>query len=276
MSADARVRIRCSRCWRSPLPRRLLCWHSPRVGTALASGFGGPGGLSGRAPRRPRARTTAPSRFLGASSRRRSSASGSASCHPAGGRGRCGPWPTPSSPARRRCRRSSSWRSPFRPSASAPRRRCWRSSIYCLMPILRGTAAALDAARGDVAEAARAMGLTPVPDPAQVEIPLALPVIAEALRVALILAVATAAVGALAGASTLGTPDHHRPAEPERGLHPAGRRRDGGARLPGRRPAPPRARRALRAPPARPRRRPLRRCPYRPGIILPEHRPACP
>ena len=34
----------------------------------------------------------------------------------------------------------------------------------------------------------------------------ALPVIVEALRVALILGIATAAVGALAGASTLGTP----------------------------------------------------------------------
>ncbi len=33
--------------------------------------------------------------------------------------------------------------------------------IYCVMPILRGTAAALDSASGDVAEAARAMGMTP-------------------------------------------------------------------------------------------------------------------
>jgi osmoprotectant transport system permease protein len=78
--------------------------------------------------------------------------------------------------------------------------------IYCVMPILRGTAAALDAARGDVTEAARAMGLTDMQVLWQVELPLALPVIAEAMRVALILAVATTAVGALAGASTLGTP----------------------------------------------------------------------
>jgi osmoprotectant transport system permease protein len=78
--------------------------------------------------------------------------------------------------------------------------------IYCIMPILRGTAAAFDAASADVAEAARAMGLTPLQVLGQVEWPLALPVIAEAVRVALILAIATAAVGALAGASTLGTP----------------------------------------------------------------------
>lgn len=78
--------------------------------------------------------------------------------------------------------------------------------VYCVMPILRGTIAALDATTGDVEEAARAMGLTPAQILRQVEIPLALPVVASAVRVALILAVATAAVGALAGASTLGTP----------------------------------------------------------------------
>jgi osmoprotectant transport system permease protein len=78
--------------------------------------------------------------------------------------------------------------------------------IYCVMPILRGTVAALEAARGDVADAARAMGLTDAQVLRQVELPLALPVIAEAIRVALILAVSTAAVGALAGAGTLGTP----------------------------------------------------------------------
>jgi osmoprotectant transport system permease protein len=78
--------------------------------------------------------------------------------------------------------------------------------IYCVMPMLRGTAAALDTVSADVAEAARAMGLTPFQVLREVEIPLALPVIAEALRVALVLAIATAAVGALAGANTLGTP----------------------------------------------------------------------
>ena len=78
--------------------------------------------------------------------------------------------------------------------------------IYCIMPVLRGTAAALEAAQGDAVEAARAMGFTPGQRLRQVEFPLAVPVIAEALRVALTLAVATAAVGALAGAATLGTP----------------------------------------------------------------------
>jgi osmoprotectant transport system permease protein len=78
--------------------------------------------------------------------------------------------------------------------------------IYCIMPVLRGTAAALESAQGDATEAARAMGFTASQRLWQVEFPLAIPVIAEALRVAFILAIATAAVGALAGASTLGTP----------------------------------------------------------------------
>ncbi len=79
-------------------------------------------------------------------------------------------------------------------------------AIYCIMPILRGTAAVLDAAASDLREAARAMGLTPGQVLWQVELPLALPVMTDAVRVAVILAIATAAVGALAGASTLGTP----------------------------------------------------------------------
>ena len=79
-------------------------------------------------------------------------------------------------------------------------------AIYCIMPILRGTAAVLDTAGRDLRDAARAMGLTPAQVLWQVELPLALPVMTDALRVAAILAIATAAVGALAGASTLGTP----------------------------------------------------------------------
>jgi osmoprotectant transport system permease protein len=79
-------------------------------------------------------------------------------------------------------------------------------AIYCVMPVLRATVAALDSAGRDVAEAARAMGMTASQVLREVELPLAWPVVLESLRVALILAVATAAVGALAGAQTLGTP----------------------------------------------------------------------
>jgi osmoprotectant transport system permease protein len=78
--------------------------------------------------------------------------------------------------------------------------------FYCLMPVLRGTTAAIEAAPADVKEAARAMGFTRLQLILQIEVPLALPVISDAVRVALVLAVATTAVGALAGAATLGTP----------------------------------------------------------------------
>jgi osmoprotectant transport system permease protein len=54
--------------------------------------------------------------------------------------------------------------------------------------------------------AAQAMGLTPGQVFREVEWPLAFPVVLLGVRVALVLAVATAAVGALAGATTLGTP----------------------------------------------------------------------
>lgn len=78
--------------------------------------------------------------------------------------------------------------------------------FYCLMPVLRGTVAAIEATPAEVKEAARAMGFTRLQLICRIEAPLALPLISDAVRIALVLAVATAAVGALAGAATLGTP----------------------------------------------------------------------
>jgi osmoprotectant transport system permease protein len=77
---------------------------------------------------------------------------------------------------------------------------------YAVLPILRATVDALDTVPPDLREAARAMGLTPFQRLVEVDLPLAAPVVAGALRTAAVLAVATAAVGALAGAATLGTP----------------------------------------------------------------------
>ena len=77
---------------------------------------------------------------------------------------------------------------------------------YGVMPVLRGTVGALEAVPREAREAATAMGLTPLQILARVEMPLAAPAIVETLRTALVLAVSTAAVGALAGAATLGTP----------------------------------------------------------------------
>jgi len=77
---------------------------------------------------------------------------------------------------------------------------------YATLPILRATIDAIESVPPDIAESARAMGLTPRQRLVEVELPLAAPVLAGALRTAAVLAVATAAVGALAGAATLGTP----------------------------------------------------------------------
>lgn len=78
--------------------------------------------------------------------------------------------------------------------------------LYGTMPVLRATVAALEAVPPDARLAATALGFTPVKVLREVELPLAWPLVLDGLRVALVLAVATAAVGALAGAPTLGTP----------------------------------------------------------------------
>ncbi|HEY4252342.1 MAG TPA: ABC transporter permease subunit [Roseomonas sp.] len=78
--------------------------------------------------------------------------------------------------------------------------------LYTLMPVLRGTIAAVETVPPDARAAAEAIGLTPWQVLRQVDLPLAWPVLLPALRVAVMLAVATTAIGALAGAATLGTP----------------------------------------------------------------------
>ena len=77
---------------------------------------------------------------------------------------------------------------------------------YATLPVLRATTGALATVPADVLDAARGAGMTPRQMLIQVELPLAAPPILAGLRVAAVLAVATAAVGAVAGASCLGTP----------------------------------------------------------------------
>ncbi|MCJ2034656.1 ABC transporter permease [Methylobacterium sp. J-068] len=77
---------------------------------------------------------------------------------------------------------------------------------YGIMPVLRGTVGGIEGVAPDVREAGRAIGLTRTQILTRIELPLAAPAIVETLRTALVLAVATAAVGALAGAATLGSP----------------------------------------------------------------------
>nr|WP_245215612.1 ABC transporter permease subunit [Pararoseomonas baculiformis] len=78
--------------------------------------------------------------------------------------------------------------------------------LYAALPLLRATASGLEAVPADALEAARGLGLSPFQRLAQVELPLARPVLLSGLRVAVTLSVATTAVGAIAGARCLGTP----------------------------------------------------------------------
>ncbi|GJE27005.1 ABC transporter permease subunit [Methylobacterium organophilum] len=77
---------------------------------------------------------------------------------------------------------------------------------YATMPTLRSTIGAIEAVPPAAKEAAEALGMRPLQILLQVEVPLAAPGLLAALRTALVLSVATAAIGALAGAATLGTP----------------------------------------------------------------------
>jgi osmoprotectant transport system permease protein len=79
-------------------------------------------------------------------------------------------------------------------------------SLYAFMPVLRATIAAVEAQPPGVVLAARAMGMTEAQALRQVVVPLAWPEMLPGVRTAVLLAAATAAVGSLAGAATLGTP----------------------------------------------------------------------
>ncbi|MGY4801435.1 ABC transporter permease [Teichococcus aerofrigidensis] len=78
--------------------------------------------------------------------------------------------------------------------------------LYSALPVMRSTVTGLDAVPATVLDAARGLGMGPGRILARVELPLALPVIQAGLRVAVVLAIATTAVGAVAGAQCLGTP----------------------------------------------------------------------
>jgi osmoprotectant transport system permease protein len=79
-------------------------------------------------------------------------------------------------------------------------------AIYAIMPVYRASAAAFETLPPAILEAARALGMTPRQILVEIELPLARPLLADAFRIALLLGIATTAVGALAGAQTLGTP----------------------------------------------------------------------
>jgi osmoprotectant transport system permease protein len=78
--------------------------------------------------------------------------------------------------------------------------------LYAALPVMRGAVSGLDSVPNAVLDAARGAGMGPARILASVELPLALPVIRAGLRVAVVLSIATTAVGAVAGAQCLGTP----------------------------------------------------------------------
>ncbi|MDH7496953.1 MAG: ABC transporter permease [Syntrophomonadaceae bacterium] len=78
--------------------------------------------------------------------------------------------------------------------------------LYSVLPILRNTVAGLEAVAPDLVETASALGMTPWQTLRQVELPLALPLIASGLRTSVVINIGTATVGAAIGAGGLGAP----------------------------------------------------------------------
>lgn len=79
-------------------------------------------------------------------------------------------------------------------------------ALYGLLPILRGTVAGLRAVPAEALEAARGVGMSAAQSLARVSLPLAMPLVLQGLRVALVVNVAAATVGAAVGAGGLGVP----------------------------------------------------------------------
>lgn len=79
-------------------------------------------------------------------------------------------------------------------------------TLYGILPVLQNTVAGLDGVSADVLESAAGMGMRPGQRLARVELPLAAPLIMAGVRVSVIVNVATATIGAVAGAGGLGAP----------------------------------------------------------------------
>jgi osmoprotectant transport system permease protein len=79
-------------------------------------------------------------------------------------------------------------------------------TLYGLLPVLQTTLAALDSTPASAVEAARGMGLSPRQILARVELPLATPLIMAGIRSSVVIAIGTATVGSIVGATSLGDP----------------------------------------------------------------------
>ncbi len=78
--------------------------------------------------------------------------------------------------------------------------------LYGLMPVLRNTTVGIRSVPGEVLEAARGMGMSPLQILVHVELPLALKVIVSGVRMSVVIGVGTATIGAAIGAGGLGAP----------------------------------------------------------------------
>lgn len=78
--------------------------------------------------------------------------------------------------------------------------------LYGLLPIVANVIAGIETVPASVREAAEGMGMSPGQILWRVELPLAAPVILAGIRVSVVIAIGTAAIGSTVGAVTLGTP----------------------------------------------------------------------
>ena len=79
-------------------------------------------------------------------------------------------------------------------------------AVYGVLPVLQNTIAGIRAVSPEVVESARAMGMRPLQVLWRAELPVAAPVIFAGVRVSVIVAVATATIGATINAGGLGGP----------------------------------------------------------------------
>lgn len=79
-------------------------------------------------------------------------------------------------------------------------------ALYGVLPVLRNTVAGLGGVPAEVVESATGVGMRPLERLVRVELPLAAPVVVAGIRISVIVNVATATIGAIAGAGGFGAP----------------------------------------------------------------------
>ena len=79
-------------------------------------------------------------------------------------------------------------------------------TLFSLLPIIRNTVRGVEAVSPQVREAARGVGMSPRQILFKVELPLAMRVIMAGVRIAVVINIGTATIGAVAGANGLGRP----------------------------------------------------------------------